>query len=190
MFCEHCGTKLEKDAQFCQNCGRKTAGISEVQETSSKTQDSMSFGTADFYSEDWRRKKVWAVASLPYMDVMVDKDNLYAIKLPSYSGAAWGFFIGLVIANIIGMAIGAAIGGSNDTKKRKWYRSAWIVDGKLTSNHWTNDVFLKVPLRELKGKIEFGKNKFTLTQGDQKLVLQKSQKEVERLRQSIEKYVL
>lgn len=22
MFCEHCGTKLEKDAQFCQNCGK------------------------------------------------------------------------------------------------------------------------------------------------------------------------
>ena len=24
MFCEHCGTKLEKDAQFCQNCGKST----------------------------------------------------------------------------------------------------------------------------------------------------------------------
>ena len=79
---------------------------------------------------------------------------------------------------------------SADTKKRKRYRSAWIVDGKLTSNHWMNDVFLKVPLRELKGKIEFGKKKFTLTQGEQKLVLQKNQKEIERLRKSIEKYVL
>jgi len=190
MFCENCGTKIENGAQFCQNCGRKTVGASATSNISTQSQETTPLNTADFYSEDWRRKKVWAVVSLPYMDVMVDKDNLYAIKLPSYSGAAWGFFIGLVIANIIGMAIGAAIGGSNDTKKRKWYRSAWVVDGKLTSNHWMNDIFLKVPLRELKGRIEFGKNKFTLTQGDQKLVLQKSQKEVERLRQSIEKYVL
>lgn len=190
MFCEHCGTKLEKDAQFCQNCGRKAVGVSTTPNTSPQPQETAPLSVAEFYSEDWRRKKVWAVASLPYMDVMVDKDNFYAIKLPSYSGAAWGFFIGLVIANIIGMAIGAAIGGSNDTKKRKWYRSAWIVDGKLTSNHWVNDVFLKVPLHELKGKIEFGKNKLTITYGEQKLVLQKSQKEVERLHKSIDKYVL
>ena len=146
--------------------------------------------TPKYYSDDWKRKKVWAVASLPYFDVMIDENYLYTIKLPQYSGAAWGLFIGLILANIIGMAIGAAIGGSNDTKKRKWYRSAWMVDGKLTSNHYVNDIFLKVPLRELKGKIEFGKNKFTLTQGEQKIVLQKSQKAIEGLRQSIDKYVL
>jgi|SRR3989344_4535607 len=25
MFCEHCGTKLEKDAEFCQSCGKSTS---------------------------------------------------------------------------------------------------------------------------------------------------------------------
>lgn len=25
MFCENCGTKIEKDAQFCQNCGKSTS---------------------------------------------------------------------------------------------------------------------------------------------------------------------
>jgi hypothetical protein len=26
MFCEYCGTKIEADAQFCQNCGKVTSG--------------------------------------------------------------------------------------------------------------------------------------------------------------------
>jgi DNA-directed RNA polymerase subunit RPC12/RpoP len=30
MFCEHCGTKKEQDAQFCQNCGKTTSGESTV----------------------------------------------------------------------------------------------------------------------------------------------------------------
>lgn len=190
MFCENCGTKLEKDAQFCQNCGRKAVGTSATPDISPKIENTTPVGVADFYSSDWRRKKAWAIASLPYMDVMVDKDNIYAIKLPSYNGSAWGLFLGLILANIIGAAIGEAIGSSSDTKKRKWYRSAWVVDGKLTSNHWMNDLFLKVPLSELRGQIEFGKNKFTLTHGEQKLVLKKTQKEIDRLRQTIGKYVL
>lgn len=179
---------MEKDGQFCPNCGRKIAEA--IAPTDSAPSEDTAVNTAEYYSEDWRRKKVWAVASLPYFDVMVDKDNFYTIKMPSYNGAAWGLFIGLILANIIGMAIGAAIGGNNDAKKRRWYRSAWVVDGKLTSNHYANDIFLKIPLRELRGKIEFGKNKFTLTQDDKKIVLQKSQKAIELLRQSVDKYVL
>lgn len=27
MFCEHCGTKIEGGAQFCQNCGRSTSPL-------------------------------------------------------------------------------------------------------------------------------------------------------------------
>lgn len=27
MFCEHCGTKLEKEAEFCQSCGKSTSAV-------------------------------------------------------------------------------------------------------------------------------------------------------------------
>ena len=30
MFCEYCGTKLEKDTEFCQNCGKSTSAILHV----------------------------------------------------------------------------------------------------------------------------------------------------------------
>jgi Zn finger protein HypA/HybF involved in hydrogenase expression len=36
MYCEHCGTKLEKDAQFCQSCGKSTSSASHtIAETNS-----------------------------------------------------------------------------------------------------------------------------------------------------------
>lgn len=190
MFCEHCGTGLEKDALFCQNCGRKVTSTSTTHNVLAQTPAAAPLSEAIFYSADWRRRKVFAVASLPYMDIMIDKDNFYAIKMPLYKGSVWGFFIGLLLANIIGMVIGAAIGASKDTKKRKWYRTAWINNDILTSSYWTNEVFLKVALAELKNKIEFGKNKLVITHGEQKLVLQKSKAEVERLHKFLEKYVL
>src|SRR3989344_1642227 len=30
MFCEHCGNKIEGNAQFCQSCGKKTSGITRA----------------------------------------------------------------------------------------------------------------------------------------------------------------
>lgn len=33
MYCEHCGTKIEKDAQFCQNCGKSVSGAHAVSAT-------------------------------------------------------------------------------------------------------------------------------------------------------------
>ena len=110
--------------------------------------------------------------------------------MPKYGGQTLGLILGLILLNIIGAAIGSSMGSSSDSKKRKWYRAAWIKDGQLISNDYTHDIFLKVPLESLKGNLVLGKNKFTLTDKDQKIVFQKGQKEFERFRQSIEKYVL
>lgn len=30
MFCEHCGTKIEEGAEFCQSCGKKTSTMSDA----------------------------------------------------------------------------------------------------------------------------------------------------------------
>jgi hypothetical protein len=194
MFCEHCGTKLEENAQFCQNCGNKTAGVStapqKAKASEKTTHTTAPISVAEFYSEDWRRKKVFAIASLPYYDVMVDKKYLYLIQMPKYGGQTLGLILGLILLNILGAIIGSSMGSSSDTKKRKWYRSAWIKDGQLISNDYTHDIFLKVPVENLKGNLVLGKNKFTLTNGDQKIVFQKGQKEFERFHQTIKNYVL
>jgi hypothetical protein len=145
----------------------------------------------DFYGENWQRKKAFAFATLPYFDVMIDKKYLYVIQMPKYSGATLGFILGLFVLNIIGAFIGYSIGASSDNKKRRWHRSAWIsVDHQLISNEYTSDVFLKVPLEDLRGNLVLGKNKFTLTSGGKTVVFQKGQKDFELFRHSIEKYVL
>lgn len=186
MFCDNCGTKLEKDTQFCQNCGRKIGNGSVAPKISQVTPA----GMAEFYSEDWQRKKVFAIASLPYFDLMVDKKNLYIIQMPKYGGQTLGLILGLILLNLIGAVIGSSMGSSSDAKKRKWYRSAWVKDGQITSADFNNDIFLKVPLENLKQAITLGKNKFTLAYGDKSIILKKGQKEFERFTKSIETYVL
>ena len=37
MFCEQCGTKIEKDTQFCQNCGQKVAPLLETKQNFTHT---------------------------------------------------------------------------------------------------------------------------------------------------------
>ena len=111
--------------------------------------------------------------------------------MPKHSGATWGLILGLIILNLIGALIGSSIGGSSDRKKRKWYRSAWVNDDhKIISDDYAHDIFLKVPLENLKNNLILVKNKFILTFGEKKIVLQKGKKEFELFKQSIEKYVL
>jgi hypothetical protein len=180
MFCEHCGNKLEADAQFCHNCGKQVSGIST----------GAVFSVVEFYSEDWRRKSAFGVGPRKYFDIILDKDFLYIIRIPSYSGRLWGFIFGLLLLNIIGAAIGSSWGDSSDTKKRKWYRSAWIQDGQVITNDFVQDIFLKVPVESLKQNLLLGENSFTLSQGDKTIVLKKWHKEFERFHHVIKKYVL
>ncbi len=55
MFCEHCGTKLEKDAEFCQSCGKSTsatspavAGTSSASATASTSEAIIKCGSCDY----------------------------------------------------------------------------------------------------------------------------------------------
>jgi hypothetical protein len=200
MFCENCGTKIEGKAEFCQNCGRKVSASSSAEvKPATSAPEPIKAGDV-FYSEDWRRRNGLAIASLPYYDLMVDKDYLYVITMPKYSGATTGFILGLVVLNIIGAAIGSSIGSSSDLKKRKWYRSAWVnSDRQLTSREYVNDIFLKIPLKDLKNHILIAKKKFTLNYEDKKITLARTagsfgsnagKKEFERFNNSIHQYVL
>ncbi len=194
MFCEHCGTKIEDGAEFCQNCGNKTSASSSAQKSNSPTPPITpeKIVTGDiFYSKEWDQKAVFVIASLPKVDIMIDDENLYIIKLPKYGGRATGLILGLIVLNIIGAAIGDSIGASSDRKKREWYRSAWIdSEGKITSREYLNNLVIKVPLTSLKGKIVFEKKKFIFTDGDKKLTLKKSTVDLDRFKTRIEKYVL
>ncbi len=199
MYCSNCGTKIEEGAQFCHNCGRKPD--STINTTSQQaTSIPLVKGVDVFYSEEWLQKKVFAIASLPYFDVMVDKQYLYIIQMPKYGGATLGLIIGLVFFQIIGAFIGAYIGGSSDAKKRSSYRSTWInSERKLISRDYSKDVFMKVPLENLKGNIIFQKSRFAVSYEEKKIVLDRKRAgsfrgpdrtETDKLFKSIESYVL
>lgn len=80
MYCENCGTKIADGAEFCQDCGRKI-NASSTTHISVDKETPISIKNGDvFYSEEWRRKKVFAIASMPYFDVIADKQNLSLIK--------------------------------------------------------------------------------------------------------------
>ncbi len=200
MFCENCGTKIDQGAEFCQNCGRKV-GTSSPSKNDPKVETPVAIQAGDiFYSEDWRRKNGMAIAALPYYDVMVDKEYLYIITMPKYSGATTGFILGLIILNLLGALIGSSMGSSSDMKKRKWYRSAWVnSDRQLTSREYVNDIFLKISLKDLKNHIVIAKKKFTITLEDKKITLARTagsfgmnsgKKEFERFTNTIQPYVL
>lgn len=193
--CKDCDTINKEGAKFCQSCGKKA----EIQiknmkhETFTPSTEPIvsNFNDDIFYSKEWDQKAVFVIASLPKVDVMVDDENLYIIKLPKYSGRATGLILGIILLNIIGAVIGDFIGASSDRKKREWYRSAWIdSEGKITSREYLNNLVIKVPLASLKGKIVFEKKKFIFTDGDRKLTLKKSMVDLDLFKARIEKYVL
>jgi hypothetical protein len=191
MFCENCGTKIEDKAEFCQNCGRKI-GASSPSKNDTKVETPVAIQSGDiFYSKEWKRKKIFAVASMPYFDVLADKQYLSLIRMPSYSGQTWGLILGLIILNILGAIIGSIMGGNSDTKKRNWYRSAWVdSNNNITSREYDRDVYIKIPLVQVKTAVIFKPNKFEVEYDGKKLVLQKSKVEVERLTNFINQHVL
>ncbi len=191
MYCENCGTKIEEKAEFCQNCGRKV-GVSSAAHNPPKNETPVTIQAGDiFYSEEWRRKKVFALASMPYFDVVADNQYLSLIRLPSYSGQTWGLILGLILLNILGAIIGSVWGSSIDTKKRKWYRSAWIDENKnVISREYEHDVYIRIPLGKVTTAVTFKPNKFDVDYEGKKLTLQKSKLEVEKLTKFINEHVL
>jgi hypothetical protein len=191
MYCENCGTKIADGAEFCQDCGRKI-NASSATHISVDKETPVSIKNGDvFYSEEWRRKKVFAIASMPYFDVIADKQNLSLIRLPSYSGQTWGLILGLIVLNLVGAIIGSVMGGNSDTKKRKWYRSAWIDENKnIISREYERDIYIKIPLAQVKTAVVFKVNKIEVEFDNKKLTLQKNKVEVERLTKFINDHVL
>jgi hypothetical protein len=190
MFCEHCGAKKEENEEFCHNCGKK-AGEETAKNLVMSVAATNAVNKDVFYSEDWRQKKVFALTALPHCDVMIDGDFLYIIKMPNYSGGAWGFFVGLFILNIIGAAIGSSIGQSSDKKKRGRLRTGWLnSQQQLISNDYSPYLLVKIPLAEIGENTIFGKKRFTVSFEGKVIVLQKGQSEFDRLKSYLEKYVL
>lgn len=191
MFCENCGTKIENNAEFCQNCGRKV-GASSHSTNDPKVDTPVAIQAGDvFYSKEWKRKKIFAVASMPYFDVLADKQYLSLIRMPSYSGQTWGLILGLIVLNILGAIIGSVMGGNSDTKKRNWYRSAWVdANNNIISREYDRDVYIKIPLTQVKNAVVFKPSKFEVEYEGKKLVLQKSKVEVDRLTKFINDHVL
>lgn len=185
-FCKNCGGRSENGEKLCGRCESKV-GSSVISLTVSEKMGSGDF----FYSKDWQRKRVFVIASFPYFDVMFDKQYIYIIQMPKYSSAATFTVIGLFVFHLIGAAIGYYWGAGRDEEKREKYRSGWINnDNRLISSGYIKDIYIKIPLENLKKNIEIGRNKFTLIFGDKRIVLKKGQKEFIRFKEIINKYVL
>jgi len=190
IFCKNCGTKIEESAEFCQNCGNKVEVPTNADRVIAKPSTEAQAVQPLYYGTDWGRR-TFAVASIPYFDVMVNGGNLVLIKMPKYSGATLGLILGLLILNLLGAVIGSSMGASSDKKKRIYYRSFWLdQSNNIISTAFESDIFLKVPLENLLGNIVLGKKKFTVTYQGKKVVLYRDKKEFDRFKSTIEKYVL
>lgn len=180
MFCKKCGNKINDGSSFCKECGTKI-GISA----------NNSLGKANFYSEDWTKKQFLAISSLTYFDVMIDDNFIYFIKLPKYNSSTVGLIVGLLLFNIVGAFIGNMIGSSSDTKKRKNYRGTWIdSEQNIISQNFENDFCFKIPISKANELLTSEKHRVTVFYNSEKIVLQKSKKEVEKLNNYLKNYVL
>ncbi len=180
MFCKTCGNEIKSSSSFCGKCGTKI-----------DKHTNNNLNQVIFYSEDWTRKKVFAVASLPYFDVMVDDNFVYFIELPKYSSATTGLIVGLLLFNILGAFFGNMIGSSSDAKKRRIYRETWINPGQqIISGDFRKNTYLKIPINKVKETLSLEKHRITFLEGNEKVVLQKNKKEVERLNNYLNNYVL
>jgi len=188
MHCSNCGKKIEEGAVFCQNCG---ASAKDEKGASVKSQPKNSAGEILYYGQDWIRAKHFAIASLPYHDILVTKDKFFILQFPKTSGGTWGLIIGLVLFNIIGAAIGAAIGNSSDRKKRQNARNAWLLENNLTSENYREYIFVEISKDKLKNHLSFEKDKYIVVgDGEKAIRLKKSKKEFTNFKTFIDTYVL
>ncbi|MBU2524769.1 zinc ribbon domain-containing protein [Patescibacteria group bacterium] len=187
MHCSNCGTKIEEGVAFCQSCGTNTKDEKPL----AKSHFQNPTGEILYYGQDWIRAKHFAIASLPYHDILATKDRFYILQFPKSSGGTWGLIIGLLLFNIIGAAIGAAIGNSSDRKKRQKARDTWLVDNGLISDNYKKYIFAEISKDKLKKHISFEKDKYIAVSGGEKMVkLKKSKKEFANFKTFIESYVL
>lgn len=152
MYCSKCGTKNSDNIKYCGGCGLEIDGSGIA-----------SAGAANFryYGKNWKGAQYLPLGlwrSSAYYDIAVDNDYVYFIKLPSYSSAFWSGFLGFFILSLIGVIIGAAIGGRVDSNKRASFRSAWIDEqDRIISRLYEGRIFKKVPIDQLKSNATFKK---------------------------------
>ena len=184
MYCEKCGTKYENNSKFCPNCGNRIS-----KEDSQLPPEPIK--EVQFYSKDWRRRNVFAIASLPYYDLALDTNYLYLIKLPGYQFGSLGLIVGLILFNLLGAIIGFIIGNSSDKKRRNKYRSAWLnSEQKIISTDFKKDIFKKIPLDQVQNAILLEKKKITINYNGEKIVLSKNKEELERFNNYLNNHVL
>lgn len=112
--------------------------------------------------------------------------------MPKYNEGALFAALGFLLLFLIGALIGGHLGAKKDTKKRQYYRSAWVdSESNLISYEYTGDIFLQIPLEALRGTLVLSGNKFAINYSGVMITLQMGyQKEFDRFKQYIEKYVL
>lgn len=186
MFCSKCGTKIEEGADFCQNCG---ASAKEKKVASVQSQPDNSVEEILYYGQDWTRAKHFAVASLPYFDILVTKKNFYLLQFPKTHGATWGLIIGIFFS-LVGAIVGVSIGNSSDRKKRRQARDTWLSDNRLTSENYKSYIFVKIAKDKLKNHLSLEKKHVIVTDGEETVVLKKNKKEFTGFNTFVESYVL
>jgi len=191
MFCTNCGKKSENNAEFCHNCGAKLENDTKGKAKKipeKKTPPTPFEADILIYSQEWLRTNGFAVAALPYYDILIDQEGLYVLKLPKPFGRAAGIIIGFLVFRIIGAIIGAAIGFGIDRKKHQRVRSLWInSDHKLISEEYKRAIFLKIPKEKIKTSITMkGARSIKIVYNNEKVVLKRNKKERARLKSCLE----
>ena len=170
MFCSKCGTKNHDNTKYCGGCGLdiSRAGVAST--------EAVNF---QYYGKNWRGAQylplgIWR--SSAYYDVAVDNKFVYLIKFPPYSSAFWYGFVGFFLLSLIGVIIGAAIGGRVDSNKRANFRSTWIGEqDHIISRLYEGRIFKKIPINQLKSNTIFKKSSIKFAIDDKNYIFKTAQ---------------
>jgi len=135
---------------------------------------------ASFYSKEWTR--VWGIASVPAVDVVVYNKTLLLIKFPFAYFTVIGFLIGTFFYNIPGAIVGTLIGTTVDRMRRQRLRGSWLgEEDVLISAKYEKYAYLKVLMDDLNERVRLKeKNAIEVHNGKKAFVFKTRKKERER----------
>lgn len=97
MFCEHCGTKKEGDAQFCPNCGGKTSTTSnKVSSTNTEQKVTRGQKVGAFFLGWLGAGLLWSVGSSIGASAHISTDSGLGII---------GELVGLILVGVVWVKI-------------------------------------------------------------------------------------
>ncbi len=182
MFCTNCGNKNKDTNEFCSDCGAKI--VNQKRKHTPVT-------ILQYYGRDWGKKGILGTTAAPRFDLMADDKYFYLLKLPKFKGTIIGSIVGLLFLSFVGLIIGNIIGTNSDSKKRKYYRTAWIdFDDNIVSDIYKNHIFLQIPLGKIKTCLIQKNNALFFSYGDIKVVLKKNKNEYTKFDNFLNKYAL